>query len=111
MNKKVDIIAGDNLYVKRGARYYPVGENWSGFPSDGIWMVADGTQNCIMQISATPSLPHAWLATAQYQDECMKFIMDEIHEGKWSVQMIAGLAAEFYAAKMSNATISKEIPA
>lgn len=33
------------VYKKEGKRYKLIGEQWEGFPCDGIWQVRDGTKN------------------------------------------------------------------
>ncbi len=91
-----------NVYKKKpNGRYENIGQEWTGFPSDGIWFVKDGTQNCIMQLSSTCELPHNYLATAQYQEECIKYIFDKKVDSMFSMREISELAAEFYAKKLS----------
>ncbi len=85
---------------KSNGRYESIGQEWTGFPANGIWFVKEGSQNCIMQLSSTCRLPHNYLATAQYQDECVRYIMDG-KSNQWSITQVAELAAEFYAKKLS----------
>ena len=38
----------NTLYRKKGRRYYPVGYEFSGFPCNGIWLVKDGRNTCML---------------------------------------------------------------
>jgi hypothetical protein len=38
------------LYRKRGSRYEQIGYDFIGFPSNGVWYVADGTQSLMMKV-------------------------------------------------------------
>jgi len=48
----------EELYVKEGRRYKKIGTRWEGFPADGIWLVWDGTQNCLVKLEDISSLPN-----------------------------------------------------
>ncbi len=49
----------NKLYKKVGSRYVEVGEEFHGFPSDGIWLVTNGRRSseCIAQMAEIPSIP------------------------------------------------------
>jgi hypothetical protein len=44
----------DTIYRKVGGRYQPVGIEWCGWPSDGVWLCTDGRQSCIAKIGDVP---------------------------------------------------------
>ena len=44
----------DELFEKRGRRYYPVGHRFTGFPVNGVWYVEDGRHNRIMKVGDLP---------------------------------------------------------
>ncbi len=46
--------------------FQPVGVEFSGFPANGIWRVADGSQNCIIQLLDNPNLPVPYLDVALF---------------------------------------------
>jgi len=48
----------EEVYVKEGGRYRKIGTRWEGFPVDGIWLVWDGTQNCLVKLEDINSLPN-----------------------------------------------------
>ena len=39
------------VYIKKpNGRYESLGQDWTGFPANGIWLVQDGKQNCLIQL-------------------------------------------------------------
>ena len=48
----------EELYIKEGRRYKKIGTRWEGFPADGVWLVWDGTQNCLIKLEDIDSLPN-----------------------------------------------------
>ena len=40
----------EKIFKKVGRRYKEIGTEFVGFPSDGIWYVKDGSQNCIIKL-------------------------------------------------------------
>lgn len=51
--------------------FKPIGVEFSGFPSNGIWQVLDGRQNCIIPLSDDPypSIPHISIPILCLQDD------------------------------------------
>lgn len=48
---------GNELFVKKGRRYVPVGEEFDGFPAPGWWVVADSHRNLVVPIDEPRPLP------------------------------------------------------
>lgn len=42
------------VYVKDGKRYRPLGYEFTGFPSNGVWLVEDGSRSLIMRVGDIP---------------------------------------------------------
>lgn len=41
----------EKIYKKKhSGRYYEIGQEFWGFPVNGIWLVVDGSQNCIVKL-------------------------------------------------------------
>ncbi len=65
-------------YVKRGRRYERIGEQFTGFPADGLWLVINGdgrkSERFVIPLADLPSRPD-WLRRAQLEllkDECAR---------------------------------------
>lgn len=86
------------LYKKVGSRYKEVGEEFFGFPSDGIWLVTDGTHSssCIAKISDIPKLPNESIKfRILYRDYITNYIHTHINDDqKYSLQDLADLACD-----------------
>ena len=96
----------DNIYKKVGRRYVNIGQTFTGFPTNGIWVVKDGSQNCIIQISDKDcKVPYEAIAVAQYKDECVKYISDMAKkEGLCSYVDITDWASDFFISKLEKGT-------
>ena len=44
----------DKVYKKVGRRYKEIGWEWTGFPCDGVWLVRDGSQSCMIRLGDVP---------------------------------------------------------
>lgn len=69
------------LYTKVGTRYKEVGETFSGFPADGVWLVTNGRKSseCILQINDIPTIPStALLYRASMKDRILKSIQQRM---------------------------------
>ncbi|HET7101599.1 MAG TPA: hypothetical protein VFJ52_10650 [Terriglobia bacterium] len=55
------------LYRKRGRKYELVGYDFTGFPEDGVWLVADGRQSLIMKVGDLND-PVPLAALSRYRD-------------------------------------------
>ncbi len=92
---------GREVYVKVGKRYKPIGHEFTGFPIDGVWLVQDGSQNCIVRMCDVPNTPHRYPELAMHETDCMVHIMNRAkEEGSYSILGLAQWAAEFYAHKL-----------
>lgn len=89
------------IYVKNGRRYKSIGHEFTGFPMDGIWLVQDGTQNCIVRLCDVPTMEKRYPELAMFENECTVHIMERAkQEGTYSIIGFAKWAAEFYAQKL-----------
>ncbi len=92
------------VYIKKpNGRYESLGWDWTGFPADGIWLVQDGTNNCLIQLSNICTKPHRYLELVQHKEACTKYIIDKAQTDKgfsYSLNDLAEWAAEFYADKL-----------
>jgi len=92
----------NKIYKKVGKRYKEIGIEFTGFPVDGIWLVADGTQNCILKIADIPKVSPFYPELAIYEEECSKYINNKIIKNKkYSISDLSKWAAEFYSEKIS----------
>lgn len=83
---------------KSNGRYESIGYEWTGFPSNGIWLVKDGTQNCLVQMRDICTKPRRYQELVEHQDDCIDFIqMKSKENGGYSLNEISRWAAEFYA--------------
>jgi hypothetical protein len=96
----------ENIYKKVGRRYVNIGQTFTGFPANGIWVVKDGSQNCIIQISdKNCKVPYEAIAVAQYKDECVKHISDMAKERfSYSYVDMANWTADFFISKLEKGT-------
>ena len=87
------------VYTKKAnGRYESLGHQWSGFPADGVWLVKDGTQNCILHMKDIGTKPKRYIEMMEHQDDCSSYIMTKSKEqGQYSVSDLSKWAAEFYA--------------
>ena len=78
------------LYEKIGRRYKEIGEEFKGFPADGIWLVKDGTQNCIIRLDDVCDVPYDSLLYLKLANE---FLSDSNNwNGKTIDEMIKAFA-------------------
>ena len=102
----------DELYKKNGnGKFEPVGYEFTGFPANGIWVVADGRRNCIYPFKDAPEQPTPTLVSyMQYTDELQQLISKEwTDREKLSVRDIAEIACEFFAIKAGGIKIKNTI--
>jgi len=89
------------VFVKKGKRYKAIGHEFTGFPVDGIWLVQDGSNNCIVRLCEVPKMEKRYPEIAMYENDCMVYIMNRAKEEKtYSIIGLARWAAEFYAQKL-----------
>lgn len=87
------------FFVKDGKKYKSIGNEFVGFPCDGIWLVSDGTQNCIIQLSdIKDSHPKLFIVKANHRKHLENFIMNKIKEKHhYSVNDIINYVCEYIA--------------
>ena len=72
----MDIQLKEPMYIKRGKRYHEIGLEFTGWPSNGIWLVLDGRQSQIIKMGDIPKDPWPYIKLAKYQDEVADIIVD-----------------------------------
>ena len=92
------------IYKKTHEGFEKIGREWTGFPSNGIWEVQDGSQSLLVQRKDIPTMPPFLPALKSEQDNCTKYIYDkaELHYRNYNKVNPSRLdysrwAAEFYA--------------
>lgn len=89
------------IYEKVGKRYHEIGEDFTGFPANGIWIVRDGSQNCIALINEIGHIPKSFVPVGQFINECAEHIVKEVNKmGAYSIHDVSRIAAIFYAHKI-----------
>lgn len=98
-------------YEKNAAgEFVEVGYEFTGFPSNGTWLVVDGKQNCIIPIEGIPEIPSPSLVSyIQYQDELQSHISKQWADRTLSVLDISKIACEFFAVKAGGMIVKDEI--
>lgn len=65
----------EQIYRKIGKRYIPIGQEFTGFPCDGIWLVQNGRQRMMCLIQSDEKVP---IFALQYRmhipDLCVEFV-------------------------------------
>lgn len=87
-------------YEQVGDEFVEAGYEFTGWPANGIWVVADSKQNCIYQFEGVANQPSPTLISyLQYQDELTRLISSKWQDKALSVSDIASIACNFFAIK------------
>lgn len=98
------------LFFQVGNDFVEAGYEFTGFPSNGVWLVKDGSQNCIIPIEGIPEMPTPTLVSyMQYSGELMKCISNEWDNRALNTRDIAIIACEFFALKAGAIKLSDEL--
>lgn len=90
--------------------FVPVGYEFTGWPSNGIWVVEDGKQNCIYQFNDVPEQPTpALVSYMRHQDDLIDTINKKWENSQLSVRDIAQIACEFFALRAGAMKIGDKI--
>ena len=76
------------VYKKVGRKYVPIGfsDGWTGFPSDGVWLVHHrqgcSSSECIMKIGEVPQIDlYSFIRNKIHLEQALnKAIGDKVHE-------------------------------
>jgi len=66
----------EKIYKKVNGRYKEIGQEWSGFPSNGVWLVKDGSQNCIMFMDEIGKKPIQFINIQKHKADVMERIYE-----------------------------------
>ncbi len=98
------------IFTQEDGVFVEMGYEFRGFPANGIWVVKDGSQNCIYEFKDAPKQPTpALVSYMQYSEELMKKISAEWENKALNTRDIAMLACEFFAMKAGAMKIQNEI--
>jgi len=67
----------NKVYKKVNGKYEEVGFDWSGFPQDGVWLVKDGSNNCIMKMDDVGKKPIPYIDVMKHFNDIINRIMDK----------------------------------
>jgi len=67
----------EKVYKKVNGRYEEMGMEWSGFPLNGVWLVKDGSQNCIMFMDEIGKRSFPFINSMKHFDSIIDRIMDK----------------------------------
>ena len=90
----------DKIYKKVGTRYKEIGHEFTGFPVDGVWLVKDGSNNCIMRLheigqgAQITALPYLELV-----EEALQHCTDALKDSTYTLVELVQALAKFYAKK------------
>ncbi len=98
------------FYTKIGKKYVEVGYEFTGFPSNGTWLVKDGKQNCIIPVEGIPEMPSPSLVSyLQFREELQETISKALHENALSANDLSKIACDFFAIKAGGLICGNEI--
>jgi len=90
----------NEVYKKENGKFVKVGYEFTGFPSNGLWMVEDGKQNCLIPMGEIPKFPESNLIEfLPFKDELTSLISSKWDDKALSVSDIASIACTFFAEK------------
>jgi hypothetical protein len=88
----------DKVYKKtKSGRYENIGYDWTGFPSNGFWLVKDGSQNCILRLDDQTTRPVPYLDFARHEDAVWDYITEKQPDGRLSMRDVVKLTLEYLA--------------
>lgn len=91
-------------------KFIPVGYEFTGFPTNGVWVVEDGYNNCIWPFKDAPLIPTPSLISyMKYQTELQEYISSAWSDKQLSIRDIAALSCEFFALKAGGMKIKNTI--
>ena len=99
-------------YYEKDARgnFVEVGYEFTGFPSNGVWFVEDGKNNCIVSLGDRPTIPNKTLISYMvFQDELQEHITKTWSDRALSQRDLAIIACEFFAKKAGGMEVAGEI--
>jgi len=99
------------LYERKSdGTFEEIGVEFTGFPSNGLWLVEDGKQNCIIPMGKKTLKPDKVLLSYMvFQDELQDYISTAWSDTSLSVRDISKIACEFFALKAGGMKIGEEI--
>jgi len=98
MTRPFGLLGDDVLYVKRGSRYKAVKEH-RGFPADGVWLVQDGSQRCMIRLGEIKDHSPLAMDYLVHADELCSELLRAQEKGGLSLNDISLIACNFFAKK------------
>jgi hypothetical protein len=88
------------VFKKVGRKYVSMGWEFTGFPSNGIWLVKDGSQNCMVRLDDISTTPNFYIDFAKFENEHSEYLMNKATEAKqYSFVDLTRWSSEFWAIK------------
>ena len=82
---------------KKSGRYYEIGQEFFGFPSNGIWLVIDGSQNCIVKLDDIIGKDISCLKGLKWVEDTILDVIQEISKKPHSsAEMANAIAGAIY---------------
>lgn len=99
------------FYQKVDGEFQKVGYEFTGFPSNGIWLVKDGKQNCILPVEGISEMPNPTLVSyLQFKEELQDHIVKALKDKETlSIADMSKIACEFFAIKAGGMKAGNEI--
>ncbi len=97
------------VYRKVGARYQEIGREWVGFPSNGLWLVAEGSRSLIMKVGDVLD-PAPLAALARHQMAAAQALCELFSKTPYSRPSASEIVQVVYQAtcKAEEARVAKE---
>ena len=89
------------LYKKVGGRYRSVGMEFAGFPCNGLWLVQDGRQGCIVFLGEDIPPLHGLRARCTV-DSAVRYVMEHKGNRGNSIYDIVKLTLDYVAKETEN---------
>jgi len=87
----------NKVYKKVNGKYEEVGFDWSGFPQDGVWLVKDGSNNCIMKMDDVGKKSLPFIDVMKHKNDVMEKIYKLTANGGYSNNDIVDTVLEYIA--------------
>jgi len=85
----------NKVYKKVDGEYEEVGYDWLGFPMNGVWLVKDGSHNCIMKIDDVGKKSIPYIDIMKHKNDVMDAVYKITSVGNYSNHDIVETVLEY----------------